>query len=149
MAASVTPQKLHHTGAIEEESSVDGSTSGIAQGNERLARLPSLDSHEGGVPSFNLGVDQSVPAEPGPMGAPATSLQGWNSDFLDLPVGHGGPPNRRKLCLLSLDGGGMRGLIAARILSHLENILQVRKSFFLYFFFLICLFYKKNSIKAS
>lgn len=124
MAASVTPQKLHHTGAIEEESSVDGSTSGIAQGNERLARLPSLDSHEGGVPSFNLGVDHSVPAEPGPMGAPATSLQGWNSDLLDLPVGHGGPPNRRKLCLLSLDGGGMRGLIAARILSHLESILQ-------------------------
>ncbi|KAG0575448.1 hypothetical protein KC19_5G004700 [Ceratodon purpureus] len=133
MAASVTSPKLYHTSSIQEggeleecsntPASFDRNTSGSAQNDDRVARLPSLDFSDGRAPSFKLGVDRSVPADPGPIGAPA-SLQGWNSDLLDLPVGQGGPPNKRKLCVLSLDGGGMRGLIAARILSHLEKILQ-------------------------
>lgn len=106
MAASVTPpKKLYHTSSIQE--------GGELEDGDRFGS-------EGGLP----GVDRSVPADPGPMGASPPSLQGWNSDLLDLPVGQGGPPNKRKLCVLSLDGGGMRGLIAARILSHLERILQ-------------------------
>ncbi|XP_024540350.1 probable inactive patatin-like protein 9 [Selaginella moellendorffii] len=34
------------------------------------------------------------------------------------------PENRKKLCILSLDGGGMRGLIGSRILCRLEAFLQ-------------------------
>ncbi|CAM6093395.1 unnamed protein product [Calypogeia fissa] len=33
-------------------------------------------------------------------------------------------PERRRATILSLDGGGMRGLIGARILAHLESLLQ-------------------------
>lgn len=139
LASSVTPPKLYHTSSIQEDGELEKSSntagfdrdnSGVAQFDDRIARLPSLD-FRGGVPSFKLGVDPSVPADPGPMGVP-TSLEGWNSDLLDLPVGQGGPPSKRKLCVLSLDGGGMRGLIAARILSHLENMLQAR--YFLFSF---------------
>lgn len=31
---------------------------------------------------------------------------------------------RGKVCVLSLDGGGMRGIIPARLLAHLEELLQ-------------------------
>lgn len=142
MATNVGPPRLYHRNSIQEggeenftntqplsSSQYHGAAAAQCE-TDGMDRLPSLDFSEG-VPSFKLGIDSSVPAEPGPMGAPA-SLQGWNSDLLDLPVGQGGPPSKRKLCVLSLDGGGMRGLIAARILSHLEHILQVRhfSSFF-------------------
>ncbi|KAG6554565.1 hypothetical protein Mapa_003944 [Marchantia paleacea] len=33
-------------------------------------------------------------------------------------------PGRRRVTILSMDGGGMRGLIAARILAHLESLLK-------------------------
>ena len=139
MANSVTPPRLYHTSSIQEggeseepintQASFDRSSPGVEHLDERIARLPSLDFGNGGVPSFKI--DRFVPADPGPMGAPAASSQNWNSDASDLPVGQGGPSNKRKLCVLSLDGGGMRGLISARILYHLEKMLQVS------FFFLV------------
>lgn len=59
----------------------------------------------------------------------ATGLQARDDDIFDLPVGQGGPDTKRKLCILSLDGGGMRGLIAARMLTRLESLIQVKKGF--------------------
>nr|PNR54748.1 hypothetical protein PHYPA_005641 [Physcomitrium patens] len=119
----VSPLKLYSCTSLQEGREEEMSSSDNAQRDDEIARLPSLDFSAGEDSNFKLDVDSSVPVNPGPMGPPA-SLNSWNSDLLELPVGEGGPPNKRKSCILSLDGGGMRGLIAARILSHLENILQ-------------------------
>ncbi|KAL3685645.1 hypothetical protein R1sor_003667 [Riccia sorocarpa] len=35
-------------------------------------------------------------------------------------------PGRRRVSILSMDGGGMRGLLAARILAHLESLLKTK-----------------------
>lgn len=98
---------------LSRHSSLEGE-----HGEHGISRLPSYGVGGVPLPHFNIDVDQSKPVEPGPFGnAPHHG---------DLPVGQGGPPNKRKICILSLDGGGMRGLIAARILSRLEAMLQVR-----------------------
>lgn len=71
--------------------------------------------------------------EAAPAAAAATGLQARDDDIFDLPVGQGGPDTKRKLCILSLDGGGMRGLIAARMLTRLESLIQVKKGFEFFF----------------
>lgn len=56
-----------------------------------------------------------------------------NGPAATLPVlkeGHGGDarsfptPTRRKICILSLDGGGIKGILPAAVLCHLEERLQ-------------------------
>jgi hypothetical protein len=82
--------------------------------------------------------------------AAATGLQARDDDIFDLPVGQGGPDTKRKLCILSLDGGGMRGLIAARMLTRLESLIQVKKGFDFFFLksslFLSSIFQLRSSL---
>lgn len=80
-------------------------------------------------PSKPCEADAAAPIQRGPIGGGKSGLQGWDSDLLDLPIGEGGPPSKRKLCILSMDGGGIRGLIAARILTRLETLIQVFNSY--------------------
>lgn len=37
-------------------------------------------------------------------------------------------PHRRKVCILSIDGGGMRGIIPGRALAYLEEALQKKSN---------------------
>lgn len=124
---SASPSLAYQTSLENEgeEGDVEGTATKLSRhsslegdGVYRFSRLPSYGIGGMPLPHFNIDVDQSKPVEPGPFGnAPHNG---------DLPVGQGGPPSKRKICILSLDGGGMRGLIAARILSRLEAMLQVR-----------------------
>jgi len=88
--------------------------------------------------------------EAAPAAAAATGLQARDDDIFDLPVGQGGPDTKRKLCILSLDGGGMRGLIAARMLTRLESLIQVKKGFEFFFLksslFLSSIFQLRSSL---
>lgn len=72
--------------------------------------------------NFKFDVDSSVFVNFGFMGL-LVFLNSWNSDLLEFFVGEGGFLNKRKLCILSLDGGGMWGFIVVRIFFYFENIL--------------------------
>lgn len=132
--------RLYHSSSIQEER--EHIETNLSDQNSPEDDPPRVDSNGGGTGgggltrSFSYGVggipqsqfkidaDSSVAQQGGFLGSPG-GLQGWDGSGQDLPVGQGGPSSKRKLCILSLDGGGMRGLIAARVLFHLENIIQV------------------------
>ena len=143
------PKRLYHAVSIEENKEFHndfhhlggqrtmGETNRDLDGG--LGRMSSvtmagirsfLDSY----PSRPMEADANAQIQRGPIGGGKSGLQGWDSDLLDLPIGEGGPAGKRKLCILSLDGGGMRGLIAARILTRLEILIQVSYTRFNYKF---------------
>lgn len=130
------PRRLYHSASIEEskefkdESSIFKKNADPYRDNGGIARMSSasmvgIRSFLETYPSKPMEADTGAPIQRGPIGGGKSGLQGWDSDLLDLPIGEGGPPSRRKLCILSMDGGGIRGLIAARILTRLENLIKV------------------------
>lgn len=136
------PRKLYHAVSIEENQEFKDPNI-YTKNNKNTANLYHNNGDDGGLarmssatmvgirtfldtfPSKPCEADVSAPIQRGPIGGGKSGLQGWDSDLLDLPIGEGGPPTKRKLCILSMDGGGIRGLIAARILTRLEILIQV------------------------
>ncbi|KAG0591718.1 hypothetical protein M758_1G223900 [Ceratodon purpureus] len=131
------PRRLYHAASIEENTEFKdtgifkkGGNTDSYKDDGGLARMSSasmvgirsfLETYPSKIP---LEADAGAQIQRGPIGGGKSGLQGWDSDLLDLPVGEGGPPTKRKLCILSMDGGGIRGLIAARILTRLENLIK-------------------------
>ena len=129
---------MYHAASIEENTEFKdtgifkkGGNTDSYKDDGGLARMSSasmvgirsfLETYPSKIP---LEADAGAQIQRGPIGGGKSGLQGWDSDLLDLPVGEGGPPTKRKLCILSMDGGGIRGLIAARILTRLENLIKV------------------------
>lgn len=124
------PKRLYHALSIEENQEFNGKdfsrdVGADYRGDGGISRMSSVTM--AGIQSFldyPFEADSSAQIQRGPIGGGKSGLQGWDSDLLDLPIGEGGPPDKKKLCVLSLDGGGMRGLIAARILTRLETLIQ-------------------------
>ena len=132
------PRRLYHSASIEENHEFKdtgilkkGHAVDSYKDDGGLARMSSatmvgirsfLDTFPSKIP---LEADAGAPIQQGPIGGGKSGLQGWDSDLLDLPIGEGGPVTKRKLCILSMDGGGIRGLIAARILTRLETLIKV------------------------
>lgn len=114
--------KLYHASSIDESQEVE-SESDMNRESESEGALSRLSSYDTMGIQW-LDAEKLRPVDGNRLQAP-TALQPWDSDILDLPVGQGRPANQKKLCILSLDGGGMRGLIAARILTRLEHLIQV------------------------
>ena len=150
------PKRLYHAVSIEENKEFHndfhhlGGQRTMGEANRDLdgglgrmssVTMAGIRSFLDSYPSRPMEADANAQIQRGPIGGGKSGLQGWDSDLLDLPIGEGGPPGKRKLCILSLDGGGMRGLIAARILTRLEILIQVSYTTFSY---KICdkLFYK-------
>jgi len=135
------PKRLYHAASIEEHQEFKDSN--IYKQNNHNNAEHQNNRDDGGIfrmssatmvgirafldtyPSKPCEADVAAPIQRGPIGGGKSGLQGWDSDLLELPIGEGGPPTRRKLCILSMDGGGIRGLIAARILTRLEILIRV------------------------
>jgi predicted acylesterase/phospholipase RssA len=115
--------KLYHASSIDESQEVE-SESDMNRESESEGALSRLSSYDT-MGIHWLDAEKLRPVDGNRLEAP-TALQAWDSDILDLPVGQGRPANQKKLCILSLDGGGMRGLIAARILTRLEHLIQAK-----------------------
>lgn len=133
------PRRLYHAVSIEENQEFNDSNIYMQNNNADyqnskdhggIARMSSasmvgIRAFLETYPSKPFEADVAAPIQRGPIGGGKSGLQGWDSDLLDLPIGEGGPTSKRKLCILSMDGGGIRGLIAARILMRLEVLILV------------------------
>lgn len=133
--SATIPKRLYHAVSIDENQKMKDlnnypkknldykDDAGIARMSS--ATMVGIRSFLDTFPSRPMEADAGANIQQGPIGGVKSGLQGWDSDLLDLPIGEGGPPTKRKLCILSMDGGGIRGLIAARTLTRLENLIQV------------------------
>ncbi|CAK9866183.1 unnamed protein product [Sphagnum jensenii] len=136
----ISSTALYHTTSIDESQEV-----GFGDYESDMSREMDLEEPAGGAAAFSrvsscsdtdgtgihwLDTEKSRSLADGDRleaaPAAATGLQARDDDIFDLPVGQGGPDTKRKLCILSLDGGGMRGLIAARMLTRLESLIQAK-----------------------
>lgn len=132
--SATIPKRLYHAVSIDENQKMKDlnnypkknldykDDAGIARMSS--ATMVGIRSFLDTFPSRPMEADAGANIQQGPIGGVKSGLQGWDSDLLDLPIGEGGPPTKRKLCILSMDGGGIRGLIAARTLTRLENLIQ-------------------------